>query len=610
VSKTPADISSAILATLATTAPGFSCELGTPERKIIDACSEAISAAYVDQYLVGSLLDMDTKVGLELEQFVGIFGFGRLQGKSSVGVVRISMITPSTIDTQIPEGTQFFAKPGTSGVNGNLRFATIEPAVLLAGTYSLDIPVKCTESGTIGNLPPDSIVSTGTMIGSSSVSNLAAMTGGVDTESDAALRQRFKDTLLRNVSGTRDWYLSLCLLSNSVSRANVVGPVSLYRTQIEVPAAGASMTVPVEEVKYVWKDSASVFTNLGQVSDDPAENEKYYIPGSDFTLSSGTTTAPIFTRTVGSLITNGQVVDLEFQYTSRSSRNDPANNKTNKVDVFIDGIDPFPVAEQTVLGQTGVSTTALMSNLASETLYYKNFERVGTGGDPVVGSRFMRLGSVPVVSFPAALTINGKVYREGDDYYLIRSTLKNVLNETTLLTGSHREITGVEWPTGKGPSQTNGTPMTVMFVYNRVPEVLYTTLSQTKQIATDVLVHQADYQYIQPCLSIEYDRAYPRTVVDIAITDRLKKYFQGQGFGQSIKLSNICMAVQQVIGVVDVKVTTSAEATARDWAHYGIRLYNNSSDTVADYIKTEDFTLAESQVLMYYGVKLLRRATT
>jgi len=85
MSRTPEDISARIRATLATTEPGLSCERGTPERKIIDACSEAISEGYVDMYLVGSLLDIDNKVGLELEQFVGIWGFGRLQGKAAKG---------------------------------------------------------------------------------------------------------------------------------------------------------------------------------------------------------------------------------------------------------------------------------------------------------------------------------------------------------------------------------------------------------------------------------------------------------------------------------------------------------------------------------------------
>ena len=77
-------------AVLAKTAPGFSLELGTPERKIVDAVAEAISEAYIDQYLVGSLMDIESKAGLELEQWVGIFGFGRLQGRKATGTVRVA----------------------------------------------------------------------------------------------------------------------------------------------------------------------------------------------------------------------------------------------------------------------------------------------------------------------------------------------------------------------------------------------------------------------------------------------------------------------------------------------------------------------------------------
>lgn len=605
MSRTPAEVSASIIQTLkTTTGGGLSCELGTPERKIIDACAEAISAAYVDQYLIGGLLDIDTKVGLELEQWVGIFGFGRLQGRPARGVIHMSLNTASTVDTQIPVGTQYFTKSGITSTGGSLQYATTQPAVLLAGTSSIDIPVECTTSGTIGNVAPDSITGSGVMIGASSVSNLSAMTGGVDTETDAGLRQRFKDTLLRNVSGTRDWYLAVCLQNNSVSRANVVGPVSLYRTQIEVQ--DGPVPLDVQDVKYVWKDGASVFINLGQT------DEQFYIPGIDFNLAAGTTSAPIFTRGPSENLALQQVVDVEFQYTTRSSRNEPDLNRTNKVDIFIDGTDPFPVTEQTIVGEPGdANTVILKSSPDTDPLYNLNFERVGSSGTPVAGSRFMRLGSVPVIAFPPALTIGGKVYRQGTDYHLIRTTLSNTVNETTLLTGSHREICGVEWPSGKGPSTVGGTPIALSFVYNRVPEILYTVVSQSKQIATDVLVHQADYQYFEPCLSVEYDRSYARSVVDSAINDRLKKYFQGIGFGASIKLSNLCMAVQQCLGVVDVKITTSDEATAHgQTGYYGIRLYDNSTDTSPTRIKAADFKLSDSQVPMYYGVKLLRRPTT
>lgn len=592
--KSPADISASIIATLNTTAPGLSCELGTPERKIIDACSEAISAAYISQYLTGSLLDIDTKVGLELEQFVGIFGFGRLQGRPAKGVVRMTMNTPSTVDTPIPVGTRFTTKPGMAGTNGTLSYSTTQAAILTAGTYSVDIPVECTVVGSIGNVPPDSIVSVGAQLGASTVTNIAATTGGVDTENDPALRQRFKDCLLRNIAGTPDWYVSLALQNVNVTRASVVGPIKLYKTQVEIPSA-SSFVIPSNGVKHVWKDGHSVFTDLGQ------STERFYIPDTDYTIT-GTTT-PTFTRSTGSALAVGDVVDVEFQYTPIASRNDPANKITNKVDVFVDGIDPFPVIERTVITSKTLSSISDIGGSANP-LYVQNFERVGTNATPLPTSRFVRLGSVPVVSFPPTLTIGNTVYKQGVDYYLIKTTTKNLFNEYTLLAGSHRDICGIEWLSGRGPA--DGQEMTLKFVYNRVPQVVNSLIAQNKQITTDVLVHQAGYQYVQPCLSIEYDRAYSLSVVNTAIINRLQKYFQGVGFGASIKLSNICLAVQQCIGVVDVKVTTSAE----DSSNYGIQLFNDSADTVPDSIWTEDFKLADNQVLMYRNVKILRKAAT
>ena len=564
--------------------------LGTPERKIFDACSEAISAAYVSQYLTGSLLDIDTKVGLELEQFVGIFGFGRLQGRPAKGVIRMELQSQqsSTVDTPIPVGTRFSTVPGMAGTEGALSFATTGTAVLTAGTYSVDIPVECTVNGSIGNVPPDSIAAVDAQYGASKVTNRSAMTGGVDTETDAALRQRFKDCLLRNIAGTADWYMSLALQNVNVSRARVVGPVQLYKTQVEVTSN--YFAIPCSGVKHIWEDSASVFTDLGQ------STERFYVPDTDFVISG--VTAPNFTLPTNSGLSIGDVVDVEFQYTPVASRNQPENKITNKVDVFVDGIDPFPVMERTVM------TDTTFSPVNSEKLYNQNFERVGSNETPALTSRFIRLGSVPVVSFPDKITIAGTLYKQGEDFYLVRPTTRNEYNETTLLGGSHREICGIEWLAGHGPA--TGTKMTLKFVYNRVPEVVNSLIMQNKQVTTDVLVHQANYLYIQPCLSIEYDRAYSVSTINASIINRLQKYFQGLGFGASVKMSNICLAVQQCIGVVDVKLTVIDDDSAR----YGIQVFTDAADTVPDITYTEDFKLADNQVLMYRGVKILRKAAT
>ena len=101
VAQTPDTVSKNIRDKLSVTAPGLSMEIGTVERKIVDACAEAISEATVSQYYNGSLLDIETKGGAELEQILGIFGFGRLQGRRATGVVRVSTSTPAAQDISI-----------------------------------------------------------------------------------------------------------------------------------------------------------------------------------------------------------------------------------------------------------------------------------------------------------------------------------------------------------------------------------------------------------------------------------------------------------------------------------------------------------------------------
>lgn len=584
MSRSPSEISAAIRATLATTEPGLSCERGTPERKIIDACSEAISEGYVDMYLVGSLLDLENKVGLELEQFVGIFGFGRLQGKKATGVVRMTVTTPLTTDQIIPVGSQFYTKGGSVNNAGDrLYFASTQAVVLTAGTYTVDVPIQCTEAGTKGNVPPDSVTSFGSAIATSTVTNMVSFTGGVDKESDAELRQRFKDTMLRNIAGTADWYKNLALQNNSISRVEVFGPTTLYKTQISAPPTSKNLSPLVhQDVKYVWPDMESVFINLGQT------DEVFYHAGTDYTLS-----WPTFTRIASAnngQIANGAIVDLEFQYTTRCSRNDPANGITNKVDVFVDGVSPFTVTERTIIA----ASPTLVSSPSNVWNYTGNFERVGSAGAPQAGSRFVRLTSVPVVSFPSSITIGTSVYVLGTHYHLIR--------DTSTIAGSHREVTGLEWPAGiTGP--TNNTQLTLTYIYNRVPELLSALINTSKQICTDVMVHQAKWRYVVPCISVEYTRTYSPAVVDSAIKSHLNRYFNSMHYGQHIKVTALLMAVQQVLGVDNVTLTSESDNPT----HYGIEIYSDpvaGSPTQYD----SDFKLDDNALPVLQDVRITRKA--
>lgn len=588
MTKTPDTISQEMRGKLAITAPGFSLELGTPERKIVDAVAESISEAYIDQYLLGSLMDIEAKAGLELEQWVAIFGFGRLQGKQSTGVVRVELTTANAQDMPINTGTQFYTRTSLPGTSNPLYFTATQSSVIPAGTYVTDIPVQCTVVGTAGNVGPDSIVYLGEIIGASSVTNLTAMTGGVDPESDDELRQRFKDTFMRNVAGTEDWYLGLCYQNINVSKALCVGPIRKFATQIEVVSAPLTLDVP-NDVKYAWPRGESVFKNLGQA------DEVFYRPIDDYVFTPGT--SPQITRVSTGAMVIGDVVDVEFEYTTQSSRNNPDEGICNKVDVFVNGAAPFSVTERSV-----VLGSSVLSSSSANPLYTGNFARVGSAGTPSAGNRFLRLGSVPVLSFPSSIVVGSTNFQQAlgaspGAYHLLRD-----VNPSTLDAGSIREIAGLEI-TSSGPA--NDTPLTLTYVYNRVPEMLQAVVKKGKQLTTDVLVHQAAYAYMKLYLSIEYDRGFVVSQVVNAIQDRLRAYFAGMPYGAWMEMSDLTLATHQVIGVDNVNITTSAENPT----DYGVKVYADSRDTVplgAPHVT--DFKLADNQLPVFIEAICLRKA--
>ena len=71
-----------------------------------------------------------------------------------------------------------------------------------------------------------------------SVTNHVPITGGLDAEDDDELRERFRNTFLRNLAGTRDFYAALCLQSADVSKVKIVGPVEKYREQVQIQDMG------------------------------------------------------------------------------------------------------------------------------------------------------------------------------------------------------------------------------------------------------------------------------------------------------------------------------------------------------------------------------------
>jgi len=217
--------------------PAFSLEVGTPERKILDTVAEFVAGSQVDYSVLLRQHDLDTMTGGRLDAYLGNFGWGRQVPRAAVGRVTFSR-TGATLDPlTIPRGTQLLGVVDNPAFP-NLIFATTETVVMGADSTSVDAPVRCTTYGTIGNLPVNSITSFAGLRGISgitSVTNTQPTTGGFDGESDAEYKLRFRNSIFRNMSGTYDHIMALALSAPTVSKVNVVGPISRYAELIQIP---------------------------------------------------------------------------------------------------------------------------------------------------------------------------------------------------------------------------------------------------------------------------------------------------------------------------------------------------------------------------------------
>ena len=230
--------------------------------------------------------------------------------------------------------------------------------------------------------------------------------------------------------------------------------------------------------------------------------------------------------------------------------------------------------------------------------YAGNFERVGASGTAEPGNTFTRLNSCPIITFPDTISIGSVVYQQNTDYWLLKDTSKT--------RGSAYELSGIEWNQSLGVS--SSAELVLSYVYNQTPEILTAVMTSSKQICTDVMVHQADYRYIQPCITIQYAHGYDIGTINAAINTRLQTYFQNQDFGSWVDTSNLCLAIQQVLGVYNAYLTTEGTGVGQDSTNYGIQVFHNSNDTSFDQ-QTGTFKLGDNQVAQFLSVIIKRVAT-
>lgn len=611
-----------MLAQLRRLDPSVSAEVGTPERKLLDTVAQALSDSQLDLTALQQSLNIDGKFGDGLDRFLALFGFARQKATYSSGFVTFSRVTASTTDIVVPANTQL--RVPASAVNDphelSVYYTTVS-VTLTAGQTEVVAPIRASVAGSASNVAANTIlemVST-PVLGITGVTNETATRGGVDREGDAELKIRFKNTVFRNLAGTRDQYIALAVSTQYSLKANVVGSQSFWREYMQVPPVDDSASYDVNNngtleagLGFAGEYSTAIgslpyakaiWTNLPVFVSNGSQGALtwFYRPDVDFRINltdaeryrgdaarlaaaglanypANLPNRPTFTfinvytgaNPDVQVVRPGDLVLCEFAYMSESSRNDLARNITNAVDVYVDG------------GNNQFATTVLTAPTNSmifvdnpvSKYHYENYRRVGEPSHrPIKGNYFMPLMWEPVADLPTQIIVGDNTYLKDTHYWLVE--------DVSELRGSTRARNGIEWSqTVKGNSSSTARLITEWTGINFAPiEIenyqfdrnlvdLQTALEASKQVTTDVLAHKASNRYFKFDITVMYSPGVLKSEVDQNIHDSVDTFLKGQYFGAIIQLSDILQIVHGVDGVDNVRWSSdlpgSADA-ARVW---------------------------------------------
>lgn len=618
---TQTQISLQMLAQLRRLDPSVSAEVGTPERKILDTVAQSLSDSQLDLTALQQGLDIDTKYGDGLDRFLALFGFARQKATYSTGFVTFSRNVASTVDIVIPANTQLRIPPTqASGNTLQAVFYTTVAVTLIAGQLEIVVPIRASVAGEASNVAANTITEAigSPILGITGITNEVATRGGINREEDATFKVRFKNTVFRNLAGTKDQYLALAVSTQYSLKANVIGAQSYWREYMQVP--------PVDDANAYQVDGGggleSGFGNAGEYSTNLVSlpyakgiwttippfvsngsqgvNTWFYRPDVDFRMNlteseryrgdfarlSSVNLAAISlvnvpyrpSFTFMNVYTGGNpdveavrpddVVLCEFAYLSDASRNDLSRNVTNAVDVYVDGGNN-QFATTVLTAPTGA--TIFINNPVSK-YHYEFYRRAGEPTHrPIIGNYFMPLMWEPVVDLPLQIIVGDNTYLKDTHYWLVE--------DVSSLKGSVRARNGIEWSqTVKG--NTSGTPRLITewvginfspievedYSFDRNIIDLQAALETSKQVTTDVLAHKSSNRYFKFDITVMYSPGALKSEVNQDIHDTVDNYLKGQYFGALIQLSDILQIVHSVDGVDNVRWSSDLPTTNQDIA--------------------------------------------
>ena len=290
--------------------PSASFNVGTPEWKILSSVAQALASNQVDMTGLANALNISSKVGNNLDQFVSNFGMQRQGPTPGQGYVVFSAPTAVLADVVIPQGTTIQANNVNTNAPSTVQYQTTATGTIpQGGTTSGLVPVQSITAGSASNVAAgalNQLVGNTLPAGVSAVTNPTAITNASDNESDSLLTARFQNTWARNLSGTTSSYLAVALAGAFSTKAVCIGQQSTYIEYIQVPDTddtgelngaipSGSGIVPVTSTTAagLWTTALSdipyakqIFNTLPTFISQNGTGTYYYQQGVDYTFNS------------------------------------------------------------------------------------------------------------------------------------------------------------------------------------------------------------------------------------------------------------------------------------------------------------------------------------
>jgi uncharacterized phage protein gp47/JayE len=175
-----------------------------------------LSYVYMDLTKAYNSMDIDKATGYELDKLLKIL-ITRYLPDYAIGEVTFGLNEALPDNIYIASGTRV-----TTSGERPVVYVTTESKTLIAGQTAINIPVRCLELGTIGNIPAHDIDTvTSPLIGVDTVDNELRFTGGSDPEADDYYRLRGKQWRYILPKGTYDAFVSALGGVSSVEGFNI-----------------------------------------------------------------------------------------------------------------------------------------------------------------------------------------------------------------------------------------------------------------------------------------------------------------------------------------------------------------------------------------------------